>query len=694
MFVAIRVRVLLLCIIILTSSMFSQKQTNIWYFGALAGMDFSTNPPTILANNSMTANEGCSSISDYSGNLLFYSNGITVWNKSHSIMANGTGLLGGVSSSQACLIAKQPGNTNIYYVLTTDHAGASNGFRYSIVDMNLAAGMGSVTVKNATICTPVAEKLCAIRHANGVDVWIIVHEMPTNVFRSYLLSISGLNAAVTSPIGSPHIYNGLNGMGYLKASPNGKKLAAALEFDGVIELFDYNTNTGVVSNSLSINTNTSNINSYPYGVEFSPDGTKLYGSITGYSLISQWDLCAGSNSAIIASVHSMSASSAGALQLASNGKIYISNNVTSTLGVISNPNAPGSACNYVQFGLPVGPGVCRLGLPNSESGQYKFVPPFTYTITPPISCLNATFTPPAFQNYTTCFTGNCNYTGTSWIFGDPAAGSLNTSTLNTPPVHQYSGPGKYLAKLVLYSPCGTDTAYNFIELPIPNLSSATSATICSGQSLTLLASGAVNYTWMPVSQGNSVVVSPTANIVYTVTGADTSGYCLVSKTLAVTVLPAPTISLTGNFTICPKQTATITASGGTSYSWSNGSVSTSITVSPTVTTVYSVSVQNFSCASSSSFTITLSSCLSLSDLSITSVQIGIYPNPNTGEFTISASEKVKLNLFNSLGQLIEIITLDGKQTDHLVKNLPAGVYFVVSSEPDQRFMQKIVVVAE
>ena len=82
-------------------------------------MTFTSGAPIALNNGVLGAEEGSSSISDASGNLLFYSDGTKVWNRNHIQMLNGFGLNGGVSTSstQACLIIKQPGNTNIYYII-------------------------------------------------------------------------------------------------------------------------------------------------------------------------------------------------------------------------------------------------------------------------------------------------------------------------------------------------------------------------------------------------------------------------------------------------------------------------------------------------------------------------------------------------------------------------------------------------
>eukprot|EP01035_Chromulina_nebulosa_P055523 gene55523-76076_t len=84
----------------------AQKENNIWYFGNNCGLDFSTTPPTALTNGKINTNEGCSSVSDAQGNLLFYTDGLTVWNKNHAVMDNGTGLKGNSSSTQSSVVVK------------------------------------------------------------------------------------------------------------------------------------------------------------------------------------------------------------------------------------------------------------------------------------------------------------------------------------------------------------------------------------------------------------------------------------------------------------------------------------------------------------------------------------------------------------------------------------------------------------
>src|SRR5688500_2612049 len=113
---------ILLFLIALTKILICQKEYSQWYFGNKAGIDFLASPPGPLTNGAMNTMEGTACISDSLGNLLFYTNGESIWNKNHMIMANGTGLTGHVSTTQSALIVKKPGSQHLFYVFTQGSA--------------------------------------------------------------------------------------------------------------------------------------------------------------------------------------------------------------------------------------------------------------------------------------------------------------------------------------------------------------------------------------------------------------------------------------------------------------------------------------------------------------------------------------------------------------------------------------------
>ena len=367
-----KMRISIIFLVLLnTVSLFSQKQANKWYFGTNAAIDFNPSSPITIPNSAMEQIEGCSSIADINGNLLFYTNGDSVWNKNNVAMSNGFGLLGHKSSTQSALIVPFPSNPNNYYIFTVDAADnfGNNGLRYSIVDMTLASGLGDVTIKATLLYTPVTEKLTAVKHSNGNDIWVVSHKADTTLFFSYLVTNTGVSTMpIISNIGSKYIYYS-GGIGQMKLSPDGSKLAAALFLTSpTAEIYQFNNSTGVLSNSISINISQNKA----YGVEFSPNSSIVYfASDNSTKTIHQYDLSIWNSTAINSSsviIGNTSNLAMGAMQLAPDGKIYVShhnNGATAGpfLGIINSPNSLGLSSNYVDNGISLSPNNCYYGLP-------------------------------------------------------------------------------------------------------------------------------------------------------------------------------------------------------------------------------------------------------------------------------------------------------------------------------------------
>lgn len=351
----------------------AQKEANKWYFGEHAGIDFSTNPPTALTDGQLNTEEGCVTISDKEGKLLFYTDGISVWDSRHLKMRNGTDLYGDPSSTQSGVVIAKPGTKDKYYLFTVDKEANPKGLCYSLIDMSQSEGFGDVvtTEKNVQLRTPVTEKLTAVKHRNGKDMWVITHDWGNNQFAAFLVTAEGIGKTpVFSFVGTPHQGQTLNSQGYMKANPDGSNLALALEADHTIELFDFNNETGDVSNPILIQLPT---NSYTYGIEFSPNGSVLYVTAAGTGKVYQYNLQAGSDEAIIKSQtligSSMNNTWIGALQIGPDGKIYFPLYRTPYLGVINNPNVLGDECQFqldaIYLGAPSNGRqyLSRLGLP-------------------------------------------------------------------------------------------------------------------------------------------------------------------------------------------------------------------------------------------------------------------------------------------------------------------------------------------
>ncbi len=447
---------------------YCQKETQNWYFGFGAGITFSTTPPSPLANSTMSVHEGCASISDSNGDLLFYTDGSTIFNKFHQIMPNGSNLINNVSTSaQSSIIVKNPLSNSLYYAFSLEDFCCSytGKLQLSVINMALAAGTGSVISKNVVLSDSCVEKMTGTKHCNGIDTWVLVYSEASDQFRAFKVGPGGVTSV-------PQVSNSgcwcLNDhQGCMKISPNGKKLCVTRAYSGSqwgICLFDFDSSTGLVSNPNFINTYGE------WGCEFSPDGSKLYFSKTNYLL--QLDLCAGNNSLIAASVTTVGTNTVinyvtyGGMQLALDGKIYINDIAdVQALGVINNPNGNGIACNFVANAIPLAPNKhAQWGLPNYINSVFKPLPgPITYTPSG-FSCTQFSFTAPPIQTVTP----NCDalsepYIGFSWIFGDPNSGNANFS--NQPnPIHSFSSTGLFKVKIVLYTNCGSDTIYESIKV--------------------------------------------------------------------------------------------------------------------------------------------------------------------------------------------------------------------------------------
>lgn len=325
------------------------KRTYHWYFGGQAGLDFSSGPPVAVTNGQLNSSEACSTISDTSGNLLLYTDGLTIWDRNHQIMQNGTGLMGCQSSTQGSLIVPLPQNDSLYYIFTTDcwENNYVNGLRYSIVNIKLNGGLGAVMQKNILLDTLISEKLTGTYHANGNNIWIITHELNTNNFLSFLITNAGITQPpIISSIGS--IVSGTSGIGVMKVSPDGKYLAVAnwgnSPPSSSVELFKYNDSLGILDSMIFSDANGFLYESY--GISFSSLSSKLYVGFANINGLFQYDITAGTSTDILNSRTLLGVGIGGGLQLASDGKIYFaSKTIDDSISVINYPDLQGTACN-------------------------------------------------------------------------------------------------------------------------------------------------------------------------------------------------------------------------------------------------------------------------------------------------------------------------------------------------------------
>jgi hypothetical protein len=249
--------------------------------------------------------------------------------------------------------------------------------------------------------------------------------------------------------------------------------------------------------------------------------------------------------------------------------------------------------------------------------------------------------------------------------------------------------------VVLTAQSGTQvasTSKTIVVNPSPVITAAanpTNNTICNGNSATLTASGGLSYTWTPPgSSSNPIVVSPTTNATYQVVGTNTFG-CKGYASKNITVNPKPNVGVTSStMNVCAGSTATLTATGASTYSWAPITASSAVVViSPTAaSTTYSViGTSSAGCTNSNTITITTSTCgtgMGISAYAESELPFSIFPNPVKDKITIKAGDvnlnNVKIELFDILGkkmleQSFSNISANTEQSIQ-VSNLPKGVF--------------------
>ncbi|MBK7109229.1 MAG: T9SS type A sorting domain-containing protein [Bacteroidetes bacterium] len=373
---------------------FSQYDAN-WTFGDGTGLFFSED--TIIPfESSISGFEAQASISDSSGNLLFYTNGQNVWNREHELMPNGTGLkIGklspdsafGSSITQGVIILPMPLSERMYYIFYNKDNALENGLDYCVVDMDAESGLGDVIEKNITILErPTTEKMQAVQHANGRDWWLMIHssiiitdEDWPDYITTFLITPSGIEGPFDQEPGFETVDDdNYNGLGQMKFNRQGNMLAYTRGKH--VELADFDRCTGLLSNWYTIK----NVHEYgTYGCEFSPDGTKLYitGGIVSPSNNTQlYQYCLNCKDEIIDSTKQLIYKEnfedfkLGQLQLGTNNRIFIAMTYiypdyifsfqNMNLSIINTPNNIGLSSDFDTLTLSLNGKGVKGGLPN------------------------------------------------------------------------------------------------------------------------------------------------------------------------------------------------------------------------------------------------------------------------------------------------------------------------------------------
>ncbi len=544
---------------------FAQRQANIWYFGNYAGLDFNSGVPIPLTDGQINRWEGVAAICDSLGNLLFYTDGDTVWNAHHQPMPNGWGLLGAPSSTESAIIIPYPEHDSLYLLFTVDAEGGPDGLNYSIINMSLDNGLGDIQQKNIHLIDSVSEKVTAVGHKNGRDFWVVSHEWCTDSFYVYLVTPSGVQPPQIYEIGTRHADIGLHGnnaVGYMRLSPDGSRLALALQVRRCFEIYDFNNETGEITNAITI----PDPGGSPYGVEFSPDASKLY--MTSKFYLYQADITYSTADSIVNSIvlidSSLTQNFFGAVQLATDGKIYMAHEFSNYLGIINNPEKNGDSCNFELDGIFLNGSLSRMGLPDY---------------------IQSFFVPPDFRYSAVCFGDSTAFAikdtsgldSVFWDFGDTLSGE-NTSR-NFFPKHKFSNSGRYEIKLTMWRNGVDFHKDRIIQInALPDVFLGNDTLICTGDSILLNAfCENCQYLWQD-SSVNSTTWADTANI-YSVIVTNRYTDCYSSDTIEINLAQLPEFELpdTG---FCQNDSVKIGLSyaDSVSYMWNTGATDSVICV--------------------------------------------------------------------------------------------------------------------
>ncbi|WPP48543.1 T9SS type B sorting domain-containing protein [Catalinimonas niigatensis] len=558
-----------------------ENQTyNVWYFGNGAGIDFNTlyddpdNPDdgqiTPIGDGAQTAPEGVGAVSDGNGDILFYTDGQSVFFRdrisgTHIPLTDPNGQPVQIGSNESTMVGmvQVPGADGVYYIFTTTPSDDPTGgyeLTYSIVDLKQQA-----IVSTGNLLFAKSTERVTIYGGNGSSATLVAHEYGNNTFRTYPITEQGIGNPVLSSVGSVHeLDNPAEAQGYMKigGDSTGTILAVVIPGDNPrVELFNLDQQTGQITDPVSVDF--SGQNAQPYGVEILTDtlnNTVLVVTTDNglYSAIIDRPVVEGSAVNIIRDPDF--SGNFGAVQRGPDGQLYVAQEGSSQLTAISvDPNTGDiSAGNTVE--LPGG-ATSGLGLPdNIQTGGNSFPDP---AITVDNACVGneISFSAQGRDDVIETYSWEIVRQSDGLNVGLPD--SLVTEQSFTFTLDEV---GSYIARVTLSNPCDADTVLTqtfevgqAAEVTLPE-----SVNLCNGEvEVTAIDPNTpdiANYTFTWVQVGatgggnlpnqNTISISEGGDYTVTVTNADG---CESEGTVFV-VDNRPEINLPEDFTLCQGET--------------------------------------------------------------------------------------------------------------------------------------------
>lgn len=593
-------RLCALALLLLLSPAFAQRQATQWRFGTGAGIVFHPDGSvTPVLNSPMTWGGSCVSIADpKTGELLFFSDGVTVWDRTGTVMVGGDSISGVGESShktQTVLALPQPGSPRHYALFTAGLRGVpKTGYGVSFIDMVPNGGRGVVTARNVPLWPSASCQLTAVRMCGRDGYWVIGREA-FGRFVIWPFDANGVGAPHTQDVGVPWTVDNY-WPGYMKASVDGRRIAVALyERASFVEVIDFDPATGRLADTVAVRIAMSRSE----GVSFSPDGRKLYVSELYGGRVQQFDVSTNDSLTIERSRYTVvtSVTEMGALQLGPNGRLYCATALDQGLGVITNPDSAGPGAVFEMRGVRF-PRITQevwQDLPNfveSDLGLRRIPSPSVSICSGDSIRLEAGWVLyPRWEPASTLSCASCldpiaapTETTTFYLFSGSATGCGPVDSV-TVTVHP---PATYVARGDTLLCRGEST-----ELEV-----VTSSTVFWEPSPDLSCTDCRRVVATPRTSGTSASI---ATYRYRVTS---EGGCITRDSIRVVVMPPPVVSAGRDTTICEGRSVELRASGGVRYQWSPSSDLTCTDcpdpiATPTVTTQYRVTAwDDFGCSAS------------------------------------------------------------------------------------------------
>ena len=279
--------------------------------------------------------------------------------------------------------------------------------------------------------------------------------------------------------------------------------------------------------------------------------------------------------------------------------------------------------------------------------------------------------------YSICSGANATLQATganSYLWSNGASSNSIVVSPATTSVYIVTGTSSSLA-------CAASKAQTVVVVPLPTVNVVSSATrICEGETLTLTASGADTYSWSTGALTPSLLLSPSSTTGYTIVGSNALCNATSTATLNVVVNAVPLVfALSSTSIACKNSLVQLWAQGADTYTWSNGSNLSLISVSPLVATLYTVTGTSSltACSGTASAQVFVDDCTSLREINSEAVQFSVFPNPSANDINIYSTHECDVMLTTILGEKIITLHINANETRRLsLSAYGAGVFYL------------------